>query len=53
MRTKLEIPKIPIEEGRTYFEKEGIDLTEEETAIVLEFLYTLTRFVFKEYFDIE
>ncbi len=39
MTTKLEIPKISIEEGRVYFKKEGINLTEEETTIVLEFMY--------------
>lgn len=53
MRTKLEIPTISIKEGRAHFKKMEFDLTEEEATIKLEFMYTLTRIIFRQCFDIE
>jgi hypothetical protein len=47
------IKKIPIEEVIEFFQNEGVEITEEEAELVMEFLYTLTLAVISQYFGSE
>ncbi|WP_164463062.1 MULTISPECIES: hypothetical protein [Chryseobacterium] len=47
------IKKIPIEEVIEFFQNEGVEITEEETELIMEFLYTLTSAVIRQYFGSE
>lgn len=48
---KKEINKIPIEEAKKMLQKEGIEVTQEEAELIMEFLYNLTRIVIRECFE--
>lgn len=50
---KRELKKIPIEEAIEFFRKEGMEMSREETELVMEFIYNMTMIVFCEYFDID
>lgn len=50
MSQPKEIKKIPIEEVMEYFRSEGMEVTREETELIMEFLYNLTWMVIKKYF---
>ncbi|MBP1167252.1 hypothetical protein JOE44_004136 [Chryseobacterium sp. PvR013] len=47
------IKKIPIEEVVEFFQNEGVEITEEEAELIMEFLYTLTSSVIRQYFGSE
>jgi hypothetical protein len=47
------IKKIPIEEVMEFFQNEGMEITEEEAELVMDFLYTLTLAVIRKYFGSE
>lgn len=47
------IKKIPIEEVIEFFQSEGMEITEEEAELIMEFLYTLTLAVIRQYFGSE
>ncbi|AYZ15101.1 DUF2624 family protein [Chryseobacterium arthrosphaerae] len=47
------IKKIPIEEVMEFFQNEGMEITEEEAELIMEFLYNLTTIVIRQYFDSE
>ena len=51
MSQPKEIKKIPIEEVMEYFRSEGMELTNEEAEMIMEFLYSLAMIVIKKYFD--
>jgi len=50
---KRELKKIPIDEAIEFFRKEGMEMSREETELVMEFIYNMTMIVFREYFDID
>ena len=50
---KRELKKIPIDEAIEFFRKEGMEMSKEETELVMEFIYNMTLIVFREYFDID
>jgi len=50
---KRELKKIPIDEAIEFFRKEGMEMSREETELVMEFIYNMTLIVFREYFDID
>ncbi|WP_336720057.1 hypothetical protein [Chryseobacterium indologenes] len=47
------IKKIPIEEVTDFFQNEGVEITEEEAELIMDFLYTLTLAVIRQYFGSE
>ncbi len=47
------IKKMPIEEVIEFFQNEGVEITEEEAELIMEFLYTLTSAVIRQYFGSE
>ncbi|MBE4947344.1 hypothetical protein [Chryseobacterium culicis] len=47
------IKKMPIEEVIEFFQNEGVEITEEEAELVMEFLYTLTSAIIRQYFGSE
>lgn len=53
MQENREIEKIPIGEAMELLRKEGIDVSEEEAELIMEFLYNLTMIVIRECFDVE
>lgn len=53
MQKKNQLKKIPVDEALAFFRKEGMDVTKEETVLILEFLYNLTCMVITEYFEDE
>lgn len=53
MKVKQELNDISIEEALEFFHGEGLELTKEETELVVEFLSNLTLLVIREYFDNE
>lgn len=53
MQKKNQLKKIPVEEALAFFRKEGMDVTREETVLILDFLYNLTCMVITEYFEDE
>lgn len=50
---KRELKRIPIDEAIEFFRKEGMEMSREETELVMEFIYNMTMIVFREYFDID
>lgn len=50
MSQPKEIKKIPIKEVMEYFRSEGMEVTQEEAELIMEFLYNLTWMVIKKYF---
>ncbi|MCA6068840.1 hypothetical protein JI747_016860 [Chryseobacterium sp. RG1] len=50
MSQPKEIKKIPIEEVMEYFRSEGMEVTQEEAELIMEFLYNLTWMVIKKNF---
>ena len=50
---KRELKKITIDEAIEFFRKEGMEMSREETELVMEFIYNVTMIVFCEYFDID
>ncbi|WP_137905769.1 DUF2624 family protein [Chryseobacterium sp. 2VB] len=47
------IKKMPIEEVMKFFQNEGVEITEEEAELIIEFLYPLTLAVIRQYFGSE
>ncbi|WP_175627294.1 hypothetical protein [Chryseobacterium sp. JV274] len=47
------IKKIPIEEVIEFFQNEGMEITEEEAELVMDFLYAFTLAVIRQYFGSE
>ncbi|MGL6128882.1 hypothetical protein [Chryseobacterium artocarpi] len=47
------IKTMPIEEVIEFFQNEGVEITEEEAELIMEFLYTLTWAVIRQYFGSE
>jgi len=47
------IKKIPIEEVIEFFQNEGIEISEKEAELIMEFLYTFTLAVIRQYFGSE
>ncbi|MDW9380165.1 hypothetical protein [Chryseobacterium sp. JV558] len=47
------IKKIPIEEVIEFFQNEGMEITEKEAELIMEFLYTLTLAVIRKYLGSE
>lgn len=48
---KKKINKIPIEEAMKMLQKEGIEVTQEEAELIMDFLHNLTRVVIRECFE--
>lgn len=48
---KKKINKIPIEEAMKMLQKEGIEVTQEEAELTMDFLSTLTRLILEECFE--
>lgn len=53
MQKKNQLKKIPVDEALAHFRKEGMDVTREETVLILEFLYDLTCMIISEHFENE
>lgn len=47
------LQKISVEDAMEDFKREGLDISIEETELVLDFLYSIISLVIKEYFDNE